>query len=248
MRERERNDKCDVARIVRKRRRLKGQGWEYLVVWEGYEKQSEWTWESLSLIKDTKAMQEFAAEEERRASGRPRESEEKEAPVARMEQNVRYRIFAGLQDQDVPLAAADTVYSVLADAEPVGGKRCRKKGITQGICDLCYGMMGVRTVETTRHIAIECPYNLLAQWLDDMRLHRSDQLESFVRGHLAERQHSLARASVAGYPAPAAQPLSRAVEHLLCHVLYLIQTQAREPAKVDLVLTRQDVTRFFADQ
>ena len=33
-----------------------------------------------------------------------------------------------------------------------------KKGCTKGICDLCYLLRGETVIETTRHLALECPY------------------------------------------------------------------------------------------
>jgi ribonuclease HI len=163
VREQERDDVCNISRIMRRRRKLNHQGWEYLVMWEGHEKPGEWTWECHARIRNTVAMQEYTEQEDESEDGEREQMCEWEVPVARAEQAMRYQIFSGLQDQDVPLAASDTVYGILADAEPVGERRCRKEGITRGKCDLCYWMLGTQTVETARHIAIMCPCNLLAQ-------------------------------------------------------------------------------------
>ena len=49
---------------------------------------------------------------------------------------------------------------MLTDALPVGPRRC-KKPRRQGLCDLCGLLGGVRAIETTRHLALECPYTTL---------------------------------------------------------------------------------------
>ena len=49
---------------------------------------------------------------------------------------------------------------MLTDALPVGPRRC-KKPRRRGLCDLCGLLSGVRAIETTRHLALECPYTTL---------------------------------------------------------------------------------------
>ena len=80
--------------------------------------------------------------------------------VSSAERRMMFNIFSGLQHTDVPRATADEVYSVLADALPIAS-RCQKAGATRGICDLCFELRGEREVETTRHLALECPYSAL---------------------------------------------------------------------------------------
>ena len=63
-------------------------------------------------------------------------------------------------DRSLSRPTSDTAYSVLTDALPVGPRRC-KKPRRQGLCDLCGLLGGVRAIETTRHLALECPYTTL---------------------------------------------------------------------------------------
>ena len=65
------------------------------------------------------------------------------------------------QDRSLSTFTADCAYTVLADALPVAS-RCRKPGRRQGVCDLCLLLENQRITETTRHIAIECPFSALA--------------------------------------------------------------------------------------
>ena len=44
--------------------------------------------------------------------------------------------------------------------EEIGPRRCKKLR-RQGLCDLCGLLNGVRAIETTRHLALECPYTTL---------------------------------------------------------------------------------------
>ena len=57
----------------------------------------------------------------------------------------------------------DSVYSILADAEPIGNSRCFKSGETKGLCDLCHWLCHECVTETSRHVGAECPCNMLAQ-------------------------------------------------------------------------------------
>ena len=63
-------------------------------------------------------------------------------------------------DRSLSRPTSDTAYSVLTDALPVGPRRC-KKPRRRGLCDLCGLLGGVRAIETTRHLALECPYTTL---------------------------------------------------------------------------------------
>ena len=66
-------------------------------------------------------------------------------------------IFGSIHDCNLPRPTSDTAYSILADALPLGPHRCRKQR-RRGICDLCYLLRGETVIETTRHLALECPY------------------------------------------------------------------------------------------
>lgn len=76
-----------------------------------------------------------------------------------------YKMFESIQDNALSRRTSDVAYGVLADALPVGKKvgRCCKNKETQGICSLCWWMKSERTPETTRHVAIGCPFSKLAQ-------------------------------------------------------------------------------------
>ena len=71
------------------------------------------------------------------------------------------KITNSLQDRSLSTFTADCAYTVLADALPVASC-CRKPGRRQGVCDLCLLLENQRITETTRHIAIECPFSALA--------------------------------------------------------------------------------------
>ena len=66
-------------------------------------------------------------------------------------------IFGSIHDCSLTRPTSDTAYSILADALPLGPHRCRKQR-RRGICDLCYLLRGETVIETTRHLALECPY------------------------------------------------------------------------------------------
>ena len=76
------------------------------------------------------------------------------------ERRIARSIFRSIHDRSLSRPTSDTAYSVLTDALPVGPRRC-KKPRRQGLCDLCGLLGGVRAIETTRHLALECPYTTL---------------------------------------------------------------------------------------
>ena len=76
------------------------------------------------------------------------------------ERKIARSIFRSIHDRSLSRPTSDTAYSVLTDALPVGPRRC-KKPRRRGLCDLCGLLGGVRAIETTRHLALECPYTTL---------------------------------------------------------------------------------------
>jgi len=54
--------------------------------------------------------------------------------------------------------ARDAIYRVLTDSLPLGPKRCPRQGVTKGLCCLCYYLRGESCVETSLHLAFDCPY------------------------------------------------------------------------------------------
>ena len=73
------------------------------------------------------------------------------------ERKIARSIFRSIHDRSLSRPTSDTAYSVLTDALPVGPRRC-KKPRRRGLCDLCGLLGGMRAIETTRHLALECPY------------------------------------------------------------------------------------------
>ena len=73
------------------------------------------------------------------------------------ERKIARSIFRSIHDRSLSRPTSDTAYSVLTDALPVGPRRC-KKPHRRGLCGL---LSGVRAIETTRHLALECPYTTL---------------------------------------------------------------------------------------
>ena len=80
--------------------------------------------------------------------------------AASVERKIARSIFRSIHDRSLSRPTSDTAYSVLTDALPVGPRRC-KKPRRRGLCDLCGLLGGVRAIETTRHLALECPYTTL---------------------------------------------------------------------------------------
>ena len=76
------------------------------------------------------------------------------------ERKMARSIFRSIHDRSLSRPTSDTAYSVLTDALPIGPRRCKKLR-RQGLCDLCGLLNGVRAIETTRHLALECPYTTL---------------------------------------------------------------------------------------
>ena len=74
------------------------------------------------------------------------------------EQKTRRAIFDGFRAAGMNKVTEDYMYSVLADAFPIGNGRCQKKGVRHMQCDACMARDGVHTQETTRHAHLECPH------------------------------------------------------------------------------------------
>ena len=148
----------EVQRIVTHRPSRRGNGVEYLVEWCGYGEE-ERSWEPEGDIWGTQAVAEYETwwDTGGRAEGQLEEA------VSQTELKMAYRIFSGLQHQDVPRGTADRVYSVLADALPVGEGRCVKTAGRRGVCDICSWLRGEQCVETCRHVGAECPCTMLVQ-------------------------------------------------------------------------------------
>ena len=51
----------------------------------------------------------------------------------------------------------DKVYSILADALPIGNGRCQKRGERHAVCDACLARRATTVRETCRHAHLECP-------------------------------------------------------------------------------------------
>ena len=58
---------------------------------------------------------------------------------------------------------SDSAYAVLLDAIPVGSRCYKPEGPRKGACDLCLLLDGRFIPNTTRHIALECPFSAFAQ-------------------------------------------------------------------------------------
>ncbi len=58
---------------------------------------------------------------------------------------------------------SDSAYAVLLDALPVGNRCYKPEGPRKGACDLCLLLDGRSIPETTRHIALKCPFSAFAQ-------------------------------------------------------------------------------------
>ena len=55
----------------------------------------------------------------------------------------------------LPPALVETLFNVKSDCYHIGDA-CVKKGVTKGICDLCYYLLGANTPETLEHILCTC--------------------------------------------------------------------------------------------
>ena len=70
---------------------------------------------------------------------------------------VRNVLVTAAMRAHLPPKLQETQLRVRSDAFHIGD-RCVKRGVTKGICDLCYCLLGQRTPETLRHILLECPF------------------------------------------------------------------------------------------
>ena len=158
LRLKESDDEYTIERIIRRRWNSTGTAYEYLVKWEWYDDKDDRTWVPHPELVATDALAAFAAHAQIGGI-----NEEDEEPAAKAERRMMYRIFNGLQNDAVPRNTTDSVFSVLADAEPIGNGRCFKTGPTKGICDLCHWLCKHQTAETSHHVGSDCPCNMLAQ-------------------------------------------------------------------------------------
>ena len=71
---------------------------------------------------------------------------------------LRCKIFSSIVDNGLNMKARDAIYRVLTDSLPLGPKRCPRQGVTKGLCCLCYYLRGESCVETSLHLAFDCPY------------------------------------------------------------------------------------------
>ena len=104
-----------IEAILRRRWNISGTDHEYLVKWERYDDQRDQTWVPHLELVGTDALAVFEARESanREAIGR-------DEPASAPERRMMYSIFNGLQNEAVPRSVTDSVYSILADAEPIG--------------------------------------------------------------------------------------------------------------------------------
>ncbi len=58
---------------------------------------------------------------------------------------------------------SESAYAVLLDVLAVGSRCYKPEGPRNGACDLCLLLDGRSIPETTRHIALECPFPAMAQ-------------------------------------------------------------------------------------
>jgi hypothetical protein len=58
---------------------------------------------------------------------------------------------------------SNSAYAVLLDSLSVGSRCYTPEGSRKGACDLCLLLDSRSISETTRHIALECPFSALAQ-------------------------------------------------------------------------------------
>ena len=62
---------------------------------------------------------------------------------------------------DVGFPAAHSLYMTLLDARPIGNERCRKRGPTRTLCDICWHIDRSPNSELSSHVLIDCPYSRL---------------------------------------------------------------------------------------
>ena len=111
-------DEFVVERIIRSRCDVDGSDLEYLVKWEGYDKREDRSWVPRGELLNTDALAAFETRQQTDST-----VEEEEEPTASPERRMMYRIFNGLQHEAIPRSVTDSVYSILADAEPIGNGR-----------------------------------------------------------------------------------------------------------------------------
>ena len=70
---------------------------------------------------------------------------------------VRRNIFVGVRAAGMIRSTEDKVYSILADALPIGNGRCQKRGERHAVCDACLARRATTVRETCRHAHLECP-------------------------------------------------------------------------------------------
>ena len=125
------NDLYNIDHVVGHRRMgATDEAEEFLVQWEGYTEDCDQTWVARAHLESIEAGRRAIGEyEERRERGEVARSPREEASSV-PERKVAYGIFASLQHRDVRPSTTNVVYSVLADALPVGKGRCQKEGKT----------------------------------------------------------------------------------------------------------------------
>ena len=84
------------------------------------------------------------------------------APLARHDKvaaNKMRRAFslAGME-AGLPPALLETMFKVKADAYHLG-ESCVKRGVTKGLCDLCYHLLGRKVKESLEHVLCNCPFS-----------------------------------------------------------------------------------------
>ena len=159
----------EILAVRGERRRSDGQT-ECLVQWNGYG--GEWDdWVPRAEVEGTRALAVFEEDAATETGGGRNAGTPLQSAVGRRGQGcvnttndisrMRYGIFATLLDANLDKLTQNSMYSILADAEPIGNQRCGKRGARHMKCDLCLLILGLSVQETGRHAHLKCPFTTL---------------------------------------------------------------------------------------